>query len=85
MPIMVPVTPVSKFYSSPSNIRRNVFPSICNAPLDKVGEVIMKISGILKAKQASRFEKETGDLVVKEGRAFQEEKNRNNGVEITGM
>lgn len=47
--------------------------------LDKVGKVILKKSGILKVEQSIRSEEKTRDLVVKEGRAFQEEKNRTKG------
>ena len=59
--------------------------------MPSVDEVITKarenlhVSSISKVERSSRYEEETRDLAVREGRAFQEEKSRNKGVEITGM
>lgn len=59
--------------------------------MPSVDEVITKarenlhVSSISKVERSSRYEEETRDLAVREGRAFQEEKSRNKGVEITGI
>lgn len=53
--------------------------------ITKAREKNLHVSSISKVERSSRYEEETRDLAVREGRAFQEEKSRNKGVEITGM
>lgn len=62
----------------------SLMPSV-DEVITKAREKNLHVSSISKVERSSRYEEETRDLAVREGRAFQEEKSRNKGVEITGM